>query len=195
MTRIVGLTGGIGTGKSFVANEFYKLGVPVYYSDNAGKDIMSRKEVIHEVNHLFNQKVLLSNGTLDRPKIKKIVFENSDKLAALNAIIHPLVKKDFMDWLVVQKEHKYIIKESALLFETKSHLNCWKTILVTADLQKRIEIIKKRDGISENEILKIMKQQMSEDEKKLLADYELRNDYSNQIVKEIKNLYEKLNKF
>jgi dephospho-CoA kinase len=109
MTKIIGLTGGIGTGKTTVAAYFASKGVPVYIADEAAKEIMNTKEVIQQVQAIFTENVILENGYLNRTLIRELVFSDKDKLVQLNSIIHPKVTLDFKNWLKQNKDAPFII--------------------------------------------------------------------------------------
>jgi len=175
MTKIIGLTGGIGSGKTTVINYIASKNIPVYIADEAGKYIMEKPEVIKQVNALFNKQVLLNNGLLDRKKIAEIVFNNKEKLEALNGIVHPAVAKDFEDFVKQNQNSKLIVKESAILFESGAYKVCDASILVTAPEQIRIERVVKRDHVAEEDVLKRMRNQMRDEEKAKLSDFVITN--------------------
>lgn len=195
MTKIIGLTGGIGTGKSTVAKYFASKGVPVYIADEAAKEIMNAKEVIQDVQSLFSENVILENGQLNRNYIRELVFADKDKLAQLNSIIHPKVTLDFKNWLKQQKEVPFIIKEVAILFETNGQSYCDATILVTAPIETRIQRVLERDKTSKESILKIIKNQLPEKEKIRLATYVIENENLEKTYELIDILIKKLNNF
>ncbi len=194
MTKIIGLTGGIGSGKSTIANYIASKKIPVYIADDAAKEIMAKKAVVDEVVATFGTEVVLKNHTLDRKVLAAIVFDDEDKLNKLNTIIHPKVQEHFKNWLVAHKDYPFIIKEVAILFETNGHLNCDKVILVTAPLERRIQRVIHRDGSTKEEVLIRMNNQMPEEEKVKLADYiveniDLQNTFNqvDELLKKIKN--------
>ena len=193
MTKIIGLTGGIGTGKTTVANYFASKGVPVYIADEAAKEIMNTKEVIQQVQALFAENVILENGQLNRNYIRELVFTDKDKLAQLNTIIHPKVTLDFENWLKQNKNASFVIKEVAILFETNGQNYCDATILVTAQLETRIQRILERDKTSKEIILKIIKNQLPEQEKIRLATYVIENENLEKTYELIDILIKKLN--
>ncbi|MBC5834220.1 dephospho-CoA kinase [Flavobacterium sp. F372] len=193
MTKIIGLTGGIGSGKTTVAKYFASKGIPVYIADEAAKDIMNDKEVVQEVQTIFSEHVIQENGLLDRNAIRKLVFKNKSKLDQLNKIIHPKVKNDFDNWLKKNKKAKFIIKEVAILFETNGQKYCDATILVTAPIETRIMRVLERDSTSRENILQIIKNQLPEEEKIELATYIIENVNLNITYKKVDNLIEILN--
>ncbi|MES2864566.1 MAG: dephospho-CoA kinase [Bacteroidota bacterium] len=193
MTKIIGLTGGIGSGKTTVAKYFASKGIPVYIADQAAKDIMNDKEVIQEVQSLFAKNVIQNDGLLDRNAIRELVFNDKSKLDQLNKIVHPKVKTDFENWLQKNKKAKFIIKEVAILFETNGQKYCDATILVTAPIETRIKRVLERDATSRDNILQIIKNQLPEEEKVKLATYVIENENLNITYKKVDNLIEILN--
>ncbi len=175
MTKIIGLTGGIGSGKSTVAKYIASKGIPVYIADDEAKKIMTKKSVIHEIQNLFKENIILENGQLDRKKIAAIVFQDSSLLKKLNEVVHPKVKKHFKKWLEKNKEAPFVVKEVAILFETGGNTECDKVILVTAPEDVKINRVMKRDNVSREEILKRMKNQLSDAEKSMKSDYVVTN--------------------
>ena len=153
MTKIVGLTGGIGSGKSTVANYIASKGIPVYIADEEAKKIMERDDVIQKIQNLFTESILNSDNTLDRKKIAEFVFNNPEKLKELNAIVHPEVQLHFKNWVKEHEGFPYIIKEVAILFETGGNKQCDKVILITAPEELRIERAMKRDNLTKKDIL------------------------------------------
>jgi len=175
MTKIIGLTGGIGSGKSTVAKYIASKGIPVYIADDEAKKIMTKKSVIHEIQNLFKENIILENGQLDRKKIAAIVFQDSSLLKKLNEVVHPKVKKHFKKWLEKNKEAPFVVKEVAILFETGGNTECDKVILVTAPEDVKINRVMKRDNVSREEIIKRMKNQLSDAEKSMKSDYVVTN--------------------
>ena len=193
MTKIIGLTGGIGTGKTTVATYFASKGVPVYIADEAAKKIMNTKEVIQEVQALFTENVILENGQLNREFIRELVFTNKDKLAQLNSIIHPKVKRNFDDWLSQHQDAPFVIKEVAILFETNGQEYCDVTILITAPLETRIQRVLERDKTSKDIILQIIQNQLPEEQKIRLATYVIENENLEKTYEFVDILIKKLN--
>ena len=194
MTKIIGLTGGIGSGKTTVAKYFASKGIPVYIADEAAKNIMNNSKVVHEVQSIFPENVILENGLLDRNAIRELVFADKSKLDQLNSIIHPKVKTDFENWLLKNKNTKFIIKEVAILFETNGQKYCDATILVTAPIETRIKRVLERDATSRENILQIINNQLPEDEKRKLATYVINNENLKITYKTVDNLIEILSK-
>lgn len=175
MTKIIGLTGGIGSGKSTVARYIASKGIPVYIADEEAKVIMTKKSVIAEVQGLFQENVVLPNGQLDRKKIASIVFNEAQLLKKLNQIVHPRVKAHFIKWLKKNEKAPFVVKEVAILFETDGYLECDKVILVTAPEEIKISRVMQRDNVSREEIIKRMNNQLSDEEKALKSDFVVTN--------------------
>lgn len=192
MTRIIGLTGGIGSGKTTVANFFKEKGIPVYIADDEARLLMENEEMVKEIQLLFNENIVNEEGKLDRKKISQIVFKNSSKLKELNALIHPKVKKHFEDWLLKHSKFPFVIKEVAILFETNGHLTCDATILVTAPLEIRIQRVMHRDNKTKEEVLQVIKNQLSDEEKIPLATYVIVNENLTKMHKEAEKILLKL---
>lgn len=175
MAKVIGLTGGIGSGKSRVAEAFTALGVPCYIADNEAKNIMvENAEVKKKITALFGEKAYV-NTALNRAFISGVVFNDPDKLAALNGIVHPAVGQHFSHWLSLQT-YPYVIKEVAILFETGGQAYVDKSLLITAPKELRIQRVMERDGCSKEDILARMANQWEDAERITLADFVLHND-------------------
>ena len=159
--KIVGLTGGIGSGKSTVLNEFKDLGIKTYCADNAAKTLInSDRALIDSIKKVFGNNIYKKNK-LDSKQLSKIVFQDSDKLEVLNSIIHPAVLNDFNSFVRANDEI-YIVKEVAIIFETKSEKAYDKIILVRAPLKERIKRVLLRDDTSIDEVTKRIKNQIDD---------------------------------
>ena len=159
--KIVGLTGGIGSGKSTVLNLFKGCGVKTFSADLSAKKLVNSDIIlINLIKDSFGNDIY-KNNILDSKKLSSIVFNNPNKLKTLNSIIHPAVASDFKDFLDMNKDH-YIIKEAAIIFETKSENNYDKIILVRAPLETRIERVMNRDKVSKKEVMKRIDNQLDE---------------------------------
>jgi len=171
---IVGLTGGIGSGKSTVAKFLKKLDVPVYDSDAQAKRLMkSSKKLRKKIISLLGEDAY-NEGLLNRPFIAKAVFNDKALLTALNNIVHPAVRKHFIKWSQKQK-YPYVVQETALLFENKSQDFYDKIILVTAPEEIRVKRVMNRDNSSESEVLTRIKNQLEDAVKVKLSDYIIEN--------------------
>lgn len=166
---VVGLTGGIGSGKSTVAEMFRELGVPVYDSDSEAKQLMvSSVKVKKAIIDLLGKRAY-NEGVLDRGFVAEKVFKDPELLRKLNAIVHPAVRQHFKDWASKQTT-PYVVQETALIFENGSQEQYDHTILVTAPLDVRLERVMKRDGVGSKAVLERMKNQMDDADKLGLAD-------------------------
>jgi len=185
--KIVGLTGGIGSGKTTITKMFAKLGVPVYIADMEAKKLMHQdKEVVADIQQLLGDEAY-QNGILNRGFVANKVFNDQKLLKSLNEIVHPVVAKHFLEWQKKQKS-EYVIKEAAILFENDGYKQCDYTILVTAPEQVRIERVLQRDGTSKEEVKSRIKNQWKDVKKIPLADYIINNmdiDKTKQKVLEI----------
>jgi len=189
--KLVGLTGGIGSGKTTVANLFLELGVPVYVADQHAKRLMHtspaiRRKLVEE----FGTKSYL-NGKLNRSYLAEIVFNDKEKLAAINSIVHPSVANSFKRWIRKQNS-EYVIQENAILFETNSYKNFDFVILITAPLDDRINRVMRRDDMTRKEVLTRIKNQLPDAEKLRKADFVIQNLDLKQTKKEVLKIHKKL---
>lgn len=184
----IGITGGIGSGKTYICEKFKAMGIPVYSADERAKFLMENNlDLIHQLKENFGQEIY-SEGKLNRKILAQKVFENKEALAALNAIVHPAVEKDVADWAEANKHQKYLIKEAALLFETGSYKNLDKTILVHAPEEERILRVMKRDQSSKEQVLARINNQLSDLEKMEHADFIINNNGKNEVDKIVAKL-------
>jgi dephospho-CoA kinase len=190
--RYVGITGGIGSGKSTVTQIFKLLGVPVYDADSMAKRLMEEdEELIDSIQQEFGQEAY-SNGMLNRQFLAEKVFKDELLLEKLNAIVHPAIGRHFNSW-ANQFHDNYILKEAALLFETGSYLELDQIILVQAPLETRIERIKKRDPQRASEqIINIIERQMAVEDANALANYIITNDEANLLIPQVLKLHNQL---
>lgn len=172
--KVVGLTGGIGSGKTTVAKMFHALGVPVYIADLEAKNLMENNVIVKAaIIEKFGPQAYI-NGRPDRKYLANEVFQDQKKLEVLNSIIHPAVAKDFERWRSSQNS-VYVIYEAAILFEKGGNLKCDYTILVTAPKDIRIERVKQRDGVTVAEVEARISFQWSDERKRKLADFIIEN--------------------
>ena len=175
MTKIIGLTGGIGSGKTTIANHFKAAGIPVYIADDEARKIMQADEIIEEIKNTFGIGIF-ENGILNRQKLAQIVFGDAEKLKLLNAIIHPAVKKHFHDWILDHKNSPYIIYEAAILFESGSYKDCDKIITVIAPMESRIQRVIQRDNTTREQVLNRINTQWNDDQRIAKSDFVIEND-------------------
>lgn len=189
----VGITGGIGSGKTTVCKIFEVLGVPIYYADDRAKEIVNTdRNVISEVKGLFGDDIYLSDGKLNRKRVADIVFNFPELLEQYNAIIHPVVIEDAKKWMRKNQQHDYVIKEAALLFEANTYKDLDYIICVTASIPVRMQRIKLRDKISEEQILARIKNQMPEEEKIRRCDFVIYNNGDAPLIPQVMKINEKL---
>lgn len=194
MTKIIGLTGGIGSGKSTVANYIASKGIPVYIADDEAKRLMESDEIKQKIQSLFSESIFNKDQTLNRKRIAELVFNNPSKLQKLNAVVHPLVHQHFKNWAKEHENFPFVIKEVAILFETGGNKQCDKVILITAPEDLRIERACNRDNVDRETVLNRMKNQLPEAEKELLSDYVIHNIDLKQTFKEVDVILKKLGK-
>lgn len=188
---LVGLTGGIGSGKSTVAKIFEVLGIPVYYADDAAKELMNTDEdLIRSIKKIFGEESYI-NGTLNRNYLASTVFNNSGRLELLNSLVHPATIRDADRWMKAQKT-SYVIKEAALIFEAGAAGNLDYVIGVYAPNNLRIKRVMDRDGISREDVIKRMNRQIDEQIKMKLCDFIVTNDEQNLVTPQVLALHEKL---
>lgn len=193
MTKIIGLTGGIGSGKTTVAKQFEALGVPVYIADLEARKIMELSSTLQKITDEFGDSIL-DNQKLNREKLANIVFKNPQKLQKLNSIIHPLVKEHFQNWVKKNKEADFVIKETAILFESGSYQDCDKVIAVTAPLEIRIERVLKRDNSDYELVIKRIENQWTDEMRIAKSDYIIENLEIENTINQVNKLYEELKK-
>ncbi len=192
MPKIVGLAGGIGSGKSKAAAYFSELGIPCYIADDRAKELMTSSMTIQQaIINKFGAESYI-NGNLNRPFLASIVFKDTVLLATLNAIVHPAIASDFRSWLLEQNSI-YVIKEAAILFENGGAKLCDQVILVTAPKEIRVQRVIDRDKCTKEDVLERMSKQWSDAKKKPLADYIIENIEWKETSKQIEVLHQKLN--
>ena len=191
--KVVGITGGIGSGKSFVCRILEKMGYSVYYSDDRAKFLMDSDPRIHkELNLMIGDKAYSEDG-LNRELVSNKIFNDPELRQKINKLIHPIVREDFDQWKRSFKDEKFIFNEAAILFETGAYLKYDAVILVHAPLELKLKRIKKRDGSSEEEILKKMKSQWSDEQKMKLTPYRILNDGNNPLTDAVSALLKQIN--
>jgi len=191
MVLKIGLTGGIGSGKSTVAQIFEVFAIPVYYADISAKRLMNEDaELISAITNIFGKQAYVNN-ILDRKYISSIVFSDPIKLELLNSIVHPATKKDGEAWMQEQTS-PYAIHEAALIFEAKVFERLDHVIGVSSPIELRIKRAMQRDKVSRDEVLKRMDQQLDEDLKMSKCDFVIINDEQQLLIPQVLDLHEKL---
>jgi dephospho-CoA kinase len=190
----VGVTGGIGSGKSLICQAFSLLGVPVYIADDAAKDLMDQDPQIKmRLTGIFGD-TIYSEGKLDRPKLSGLIFNDPNLLADVNRIVHPVVRQNFNEWCGSFTSVPFVIQESAILFETKAADLFDYIILVSAPEEIRIQRVLSRPGMTMEKILRIMKNQLPEEEKIVRSHFVIKNDETHLILPHILSIYTEISK-
>lgn len=190
----IGITGGMGSGKSTVCKIFSTFGIPVYDADSRAKALYTEnQEVKTQVINLLGEAVYTGNN-LNKTKVAEMVFGNTTLLRSLNGIIHPAVAEDFSAWKEEQQKNSssYIIKEAAIMIEAGSYKECDRLILVTSPQELRIKRIMKRDGSSRQQIEERLNKQWSDEMKKQFADYIIENNEHASLIHQVMNIHEEL---
>ncbi|MBK7506427.1 MAG: dephospho-CoA kinase [Bacteroidetes bacterium] len=173
----IGITGGIGSGKTTVCAIFSTLGIPIYNSDERAKKIMvENQSVVNKLKAQFGSIIYFEDGSINRVLLSQIVFNDKEQLTKLNEIVHPAVFEDMIKWYAQNQNHKYVLQEAAIMYESGSYKMLDKTILVYADQEIRIERVMKRDKVDRIAVLARMDKQMPESEKLKLADFVIYNN-------------------
>lgn len=188
----LGITGGIGSGKTIVCRVFSCLGVPVFNSDLVARNIVDQElSVIKKIKSEFGNDIYSKDG-LDRKKLSKLVFENKSSLEFLNAIVHPAVKEKFEYWLLENRESPFVIKEAAIMFESGAYKEMDKIATVYTPESIRLKRVLNRDNISVELIKKRIENQISEQEKIKRSDFVIINDDNKLVLPQIIKLYQEL---
>jgi dephospho-CoA kinase len=189
----VGITGGIGSGKSTVCRIFKSLGIPIYDADQRAKWLMAHDNfLIENIKLLFGEAAYFNDGSLNRTHISSIAFKNSSKLSSLNALVHPAVALDGENWFNSLENVPYGIKEAALLVESGSYLQLDKLIVVTAPLEVRIQRVMLRDKVERAAVEARIAKQMTEAEKVALADFVVVNDGETMLIPQVLKIHKLL---
>lgn len=186
--KIVGLTGGIGAGKSIISLVFKILGVPVYDSDKRAKELYTESLELQEKmkSHFGNEVYILDQ--INRPFLANIVFNNPSELKILNQLVHPLLQKDFEDWTALQNS-KYVIKEAAILIESGGYQFCDEVINVVAPIDLRVVRVMQRDNASEEQVLSRIKSQISEEERGAYSSFVVHNDGAHSVIEQVLTIH------
>jgi dephospho-CoA kinase len=185
----VGITGGIGSGKSTVAAIFEILGMPVFYADSAAKQMMNTDpNIIQGIEYLFGESSYI-NGMYNRDYVASVVFKDADKLKALNELVHPITIAAAENWMQKQTT-PYCLKEAALIFESHAEKKLDLIIGVYASPEVRIKRIVQRDQLNEEQVISRMSKQMNEDDKMRLCDYVIINDESQLLIPQVIAIHE-----
>lgn len=189
----IGITGGIGSGKTTVCRVFETLGVPVFYADDVAKQIMVKDVLlIQGIKEAFGHESYQENGILNNKHIAQIVFNDASELAKLNSLVHPAVFRAFDHWVsLVPANCPYILKEAALLFESGSYKMCDQSILVIAPHALRKYRVMERDDLTEGQVQARMDKQFTDEQKMKMADFILKNEETSSIILQVLALHER----
>lgn len=186
----IGITGGIGSGKSLVCNVFEKLGAPVYYADREARRLMNTDvDLVEAIKELLGNDAY-QESELNRPEVGKRVFGNADLLKQLNQLVHPVVGNDFQAWCTTRENVPYVVEEAAILFESGAMSHLDMSVLIYAPAELRIRRVMERDRITRPEVEQRMRSQMDEEEKMRLADRVILNDEKSLLLPRIVELHE-----
>jgi len=188
----LGLTGGIGSGKSTVAKVFQELGVSVYYADNEAKKFLYHDDVKNKLQALFGTSVIDGQGEVDKAALASIVFTDKTQLEKLNALIHPLLEDDFLEWANQRSSEKYIVKEAAILFEAGFDKSVDKILSISAPVEERIKRVMERDQISRQQVLDRISKQWTDREREAKSDFVINNADGRMILASILAIHQKL---
>lgn len=187
----IGITGGIGSGKSYVSRIIKSMGFPVYHSDENAKLLMESNPVIKEGLQLLFGESIYEKGELNKKKLAELIFESPELREKVNALVHPIVRADFARWASNQSK-EIVFNEAAILFETGANTNFDATILVIAPEAIRIDRVMKRENCSEELVLKRIQSQWSDEQKSSLATYQIINDSVSPLLIQVEKVLEKI---
>lgn len=190
----IGITGGIGAGKTVVSKLFTVMQIPVYDCDSHAKQLMQDERTKRELIKIFGNDILLSNGTIDKKILARLAFSNEQLLAQLNNLVHPQVKANYHNWCNCFAKFPFVALESAILFESDFEKEVNAVVMVYAPLELRIERTKSRDRVSKEQILQRMQNQMCDEEKCKRADFVVINDENKPLIPQLVHILNVLQK-
>lgn len=188
----IGITGNIGSGKTTVCKIFETLGVPVFYADEEAKKLYVREDVKQQIRENIGIHVFNSEGNIEFKALASHIFSNKEALNYINSLIHPLVLKSYKHWKAEHTAAKYLLHESAILFEHNMQRRFYKTIVIYCPEKIRIERVMKRDDAKKADIQKRISNQMEEDLKNSLADFVIVNDGTQMVIPQVMEIHKKL---
>jgi len=192
--KSIGITGGIGSGKSTVCRIFESLGVPIYYADDRGKYLLkNNQDLVQSVKSIFGEESYLADGEVNRSYLAEVVFSQPSELEKLNALVHPTVAKDFEQWVKEHAGQSYVLKEAALLFETESYKSLDDVICVFAPKNVRLARVLLRDiQRTSQQVRQIMEQQTSDQVRRELATYSIQNDSRSLLIPQVLKIHKQI---
>ena len=189
----IGITGGMGDGKSTVCKIFSQIGISIYDADSRAKWLMNNNlELKEAIRKSFGWDSYTRKDDLNRDYLAKVVFNNEEKLKNLNSIVHPAVMKDFELWTQEHKDEPYSLKEAALLFESDSYKNLHKVIVINSPIETRIERVVKRDHVKREDVLKRIENQSTDRERMEKADWIIYNDGINSLIEQAMKIHNQI---
>lgn len=186
----IGITGGIGSGKTTVCRLFEYFGIPIYYADERAKDLITNDAALRKsiIKH-FGADAYHPDGSYNRPYMANIVFSDKEKLQLLNSLVHPVVARDGQAWLLEHSDAPYTLKEAALLFESGSYRDLDRIIFVSAPLELRVSRVVRRDGITREAVLKRIENQWPDEKKEKLSQEIIYNDGSRSLIRQVHEMH------
>ena len=192
--KVVGITGGIGSGKTTVCRIFEILGIPVFYADLEAKKLYEDEKIKTKTVKIFGKKILSEKGDIDKRKLAEIVFNDEPSLSKLNALIHPSVKKAFSVWIQNNKNAVYAIKEAAIMIESGSNKEIDYIISVISPKSVSIKRVINRDKLSESDIIRRIKAQISDKERAKSSDEIIYNDDGHSLIEQVLKIHDRMSK-
>ena len=191
----IGITGGIGTGKSMICLVLEHLGIPVYHADEESKKLLeTNAAVVVAVKNLLGNEAYDHAQKANRSYIASIVFNDREKLQKLNEILHPAVRQNFMEWLLKMDNHKLVAKEAAIMFESGSYKDMDYVVAVSSPDKLRIERVMQRDGKSEAEVQRIIKEQLPQEELQKRSNFVIINDNQHLVLPQVLEIIQSVTK-
>lgn len=188
----IGLTGGIGSGKTLVAKVFSLLGVPVYYADDAAKTLMISDAGLRDALHNAFGGGIYNQQGINRQQFAEKIFNNAAALQLANSIIHPYVFRDFEQWCIRQSGSPYVIMETAILLESGAHAMMDHSVVVVAPAETRIHRVMQRDAVNRESVLARMRNQVSDEERNRIAGFLLYNDEEHLLLPQVLDIHAKI---
>jgi dephospho-CoA kinase len=189
---IIGLTGGIGSGKSTVANIFLHLGIPVFIADEESKRILDTDSILQNSLRNLLGKELIKDGVIDKVYMAQKIFSDESLLQEVNALLHPLVGIAFKNWALQHSKAPYVMREAAILFESNTFKDCDKIVVVTAPESLRLERVMRRSNLSAEAVKARMNKQWSQEKKDAMADYLVDNSGEKSLIKQVIAIHENI---
>ncbi len=188
----IGITGGIGSGKTTVCRIFELLGISIYSADEEAKKILNEFDVKKSITNYFGNDVLNSDKNIDRKKLANLVFNDKENLQKLNSIVHPAVAKHFEEWCNKNQSSKYVLKEAAIMFESGAYKQVDNIIVVTAPVDLKIKRSVLRDNITEEQVIERMNNQLTDEEKIKRSQFVIYNDEQQLLIPQVLQIHQQI---